>query len=135
MKLLLDIWEATPLGWRVGILVMLVVVFIIAPLDLLLKRVAPEIANAKFGPEFPVLSKNGRVLFNAILYSIMAIGGVVILLLTIGNVKTTTGARLGVSTVVFVFAILAITEFAQWRKAKTKEKSDFDGKEESLDDG
>ena len=123
MQRLLDILEPVPLGWRVGILIMLAVVLVIAPLDLLLKRVALRIASAKFGPEIPVLSKNGRILFNAFLLSILAIGGVVILLITIGNEKTTLGARLGVSAFAFVSAVLAIADFAEWRKVRTRKDS------------
>ena len=134
MQRLFDILEPVPWGWRVGILVMLVVIFIIAPLDLLLKRFAPRIANAKFGPEFPVLSKNGCVLFNAILYSIVAIGGAVILLLPDWNGKHTLGALLGIAAVVLGFAIAAIFEFACWRKVRVRKESNTDDGGKSSDD-
>ena len=109
-----------PWGCRVGILVAVGVVLVMAPLNLSLTRLVPRIANAKSGPTWPVLSENGRILFNAVLYAIMAIGGTVILLVTNGNEKTTVGARLGIGAGTLVFTILSITEFIEWWRGRIK---------------
>lgn len=110
MKTLLDIWDAVPWGWRVGIFVIIAVVFI--------TTIFPRSAISKFVQKIPILSERDHLLLNAILCAFIALSVVVLNILTIGNPKTTVGARVSGSIIGLVFGVVAIARFQSWRKGK-----------------
>jgi hypothetical protein len=122
MKMLVKLWGTLPFVWKVAILIALFVIFIFGPLDFIIRKFFPNIAAKRFGPEFNGLSKSGRLLFNAILYGIMALGGGLSLAwpLLKGTVPSK-GATLGISCIVTLFLIMAICEYLEWHRTKAKD--------------
>src|SRR5579859_2657506 len=114
-----NIWNALPLGWKVGVILLLVLILVILPLIAITKRCSPTIAAIKVGPRFPELSDSGRLLFNGVLCLIVAIGGIVVLAMTASIEREgVMKARLGIALIAVMFLIKSIISFRRWKASK-----------------
>jgi hypothetical protein len=95
-------------------------IVVLALLGLGFRSVAQKITGSKCVPAFPFSSERGRLLWNAMICFAISVGSAAILIITIDNPKTTTGARVACAAVTLTFLILALGELAEWRKAKPK---------------
>jgi hypothetical protein len=121
VKNLYDLWQDMPYGWRVGILVVIAVILLVGPLELILRLVAPRFACSKWVMKLPTLSKQNRLLFNAVLCSTVGIAGIIILLF---HREAELGAWVAISMISLVFLGLGVTEFLYWEKCRKEIRDD-----------